>query len=386
MRRPWRELVLPGVLLALAVLAAAPPARAEFTVDARGAILVEADSGQVLWEQNADLKWYPASMTKIMTMALALEAVHEGKVSLSDKVRASERAASFGGTQVYLEPGEEFTLEQMLAAIAVGSANDASVAVAEFLAGSEEEFVAMMNAKARELGLRGTHYANSHGLDDPEHYTTPRDMATVARYSLRFPEMLRLTSLKEYDFRDMHLYSTNKALWWYPGADGLKTGTTSRAARNLTLTAQKDGLRLIGVVMGVDRPNGHFSEAMKLLNYGFARFEFRQLAREGETLALLPVDKGERDLVPLVAKTRVGLVLPRGSKDEITTRLEVPRSLPAPLASGQKAGEIVLLRQGQEVGRRDLVVAADVGRAGLWRQVAKTWQMVVGSWRPQQSS
>lgn len=377
----WRQLgrMLAGsfvMALVLVICLSGLPARAaELELKAKGAILMDAATGQVLWEQNPDVRWYPASMTKVMTMMLVLEAVEQGKLHLQDQVVASEHAASFGGTQVWLEPGETFTVEEMLKAVAVGSANDCSVALAEHLAGSEEAFVEMMNAKAAALGATNTHFTNSHGLPDPNHYTTPRDMAIMARYALRFPDMLRLTSIKEYTFREepklLILYNTNKLLWWYPGSDGLKTGTTSEAGRNLCATASREGLRLIAVVMGVDEPRGHFSEAIKLLNYGFAQYTFKEFYPAGAAVSELAVDKGAADRVLLVASERVGAAVPKGEAANLQIDIRLPDSIPAPVAKGQPLGQAVIKAGGDEIHRVNLVAAADVPAASLGQQIRK---------------
>lgn len=367
-------------VIIVAVLLAMAPGRgalaATLEVKAKGAILMDGDTGEVLWEQNADARLYPASMTKIMTMILVLEAVEQGRLSLNNEVVASERAASFGGTQVWLEPGEKFTVEELLKAVAVGSANDASVALAEHLAGSEEAFVEMMNEKARAIGASNTHFTNSHGLHDPDHYTTPRDMALIARYALRFPHLLELTSIKEYTFREepkLVLYNTNKLLWWYAGVDGLKTGTTSEAGRNLCATAKRDGLRLISVVMGSDIPKGNFSESIKVLSYGFANYEFREFYPAGAVVGEPRVDKGQVDKVPVIAERRVGAVIPKGQKgkEEVYLELQLPERVSAPLPAGMPLGQAVVKLGDKEVNRVNLLVAADVPRASLWQEMGK---------------
>lgn len=366
------------VIIAVTVLWAAAPGRvalaATLEVKAKGAILMEADTGQVLWEQNADARLYPASMTKIMTMILVLEAVEQGRLSLNDEVVASERAASFGGTQVWLEPGEKFTVEELLKAVAVGSANDASVALAEHLAGSEEAFVEKMNEKARAIGATNTHFTNSHGLHDPDLSTTPRDMAIVARYGLRFPQLLELTSMKEYTFREdpkLVLYNTNKLLWSYAGVDGIKTGTTSEAGRNLCATAKRDGLRLISVVMGSDVPKGNFSESTKVLSYGFASYEFREFFPAGAVVGEPKVDKGQVDKVPVIAERRVGAVIPKGQKEGVQLELQFPDQARAPLPAGMPLGQAVVKQGDRELDRVTLLVAEEVPKATLWQEMGK---------------
>ncbi|HHW06554.1 MAG TPA: D-alanyl-D-alanine carboxypeptidase [Clostridia bacterium] len=376
----WRRVTtLLLVVLFLAPVGKAPVLAApSLTLEAEGAILMDPLTGQVLFEQNADKKWYPASMTKIMTLGLALEAIEQGLVSLDDEVITSENAAGYGGTQVYLEPGEKFPLREMLIAIAVGSANDASVAVAEFLAGSEEAFAERMNQKARELGATNTNFVNSHGLHHDDHYTTPRDMALISRWALSFSMMKELTSIKEYTFRPepklLILYNTNKLLWWYPGTTGLKTGTTSAAKRNLTATAERNNVELLSVVMGVDRKNGHFGETMKLLNWGFASFKYEQYFAPGDVVQEIKVSKGSKDTVPLVAAQKVGALLDKQGEHQLETRVEAPDVVLAPVVKGQEIGVIRILKDGTEISRVPLVAGEEIPRISFWQLFRKSWQ------------
>ena len=232
----------------------------ELSIKGSSCILMDGGSGEILYEQNPDVKCYPASLTKIMTLVLTLEALDEGKISLDDDVITSGEAASMGGSQVYLYEGEVRTVEEMLIAVAVGSGNDASVALAEFVAGSLPAFIDMMNEKAKEIGMTNTNFANPHGLHDENHYTTASDMAKLAYYAIKVPKLLEFTSIYEYDFRPepkpLKLWNTNRLLKWYDGCDGLKTGYTPEANRNLVATAVRDDLRLITVVMGVRKQRG----------------------------------------------------------------------------------------------------------------------------------
>ncbi|HHU33280.1 MAG: D-alanyl-D-alanine carboxypeptidase family protein [Zhaonellaceae bacterium] len=353
----------------------------EFKLNAKGAILIDAESGQVLFEQNAHEPWYPASVTKIMTMALALEAVDKGKVSLNDIIRPSENACSYGGSQVWLDPRDEFTLEEMLIAIAVGSANDASVAVAEFISGTEENFVKMMNNKAKEIGATNTNFVNSHGLHDDNHYTTPADMAKIARYALSYPKLLELTSIKHYKFRDepkeLILHNTNKLLWRYPGTDGLKTGTTSKALRNLVSTVQKDNLRLIGVVMGVEQTGGHFSESIKLYNWGFALFKYEQLFSEGQIVTTTKVSKGKTQEVPLVAAKKIGTIVKKDNGEiKIEPIIKVPSYIPAPIKKGDKVGLVEILANGKLVNTIDLLAGDSVEKASFLNIFDRTFRNI----------
>jgi len=345
-------------------------------IEGKGAILMEAETGEVLLEQEADTRWYPASATKVMTLLLALEAVKEGRASLEDRVVTSEHAAGYGGSQVWLEPGEAFTLREMLLAVAVGSANDASAAVAEHLAGSEAAFVEQMNAKAQELGALNTHFVNSHGLHHPEHYTTARDLALMARYAVQqVPEIADFTSVKEYTFREkpkLVLYNTNKLLWWYPGTLGLKTGTTPEAGRTLVAVAERDGLRLVSVVLGVGKPRGHFVESMKLLNFGFARYRWQEFYPAGRPVAQVRVAKGAAEKVAAVTAERVGLVLRKDGGEQGEVRVETYPEVRAPVREGQPVGAAVVYKNGREVRRVPLVAGAEVARATLWQEMGRS--------------
>lgn len=306
-----------------------------FRLEAKGSILIDAETGQVFYEQDADVKCYPASVTKVMTLLIALEAIHNGTATLDEKVIASEYASSFGGSQVWLEPGEKFSLKEILLAVAVGSANDASVALAEHIGGSHTAFVELMNKKAAELGAPNTRFANAHRLHDPNHYTTARDMAVITRYALKYPDLLELTKIKEYTFREqlkLVLWNTNKLLWWYPGTDGVKTGTTNEGGRSLASTVERDGLRLIGVVMGIDKPRGHFSESIKLYNYGFSKYGYKQFFAPSDIVAQIRVAKGKTDFLAVVPSKRVGATIEKakGSK-HIDFVVKVPTLVTAPI-------------------------------------------------------
>jgi D-alanyl-D-alanine carboxypeptidase (penicillin-binding protein 5/6) len=343
--------------------------------------LVDGNSGQLLYEQNPNKKWFPASITKIMTMVLALEAVNQGKVSLDDEVITSEYAASMGGSQVYLYPGEKRTLRDMLIAVAVGSGNDASVAVGEFISGTNEAFVETMNNKAKELGMKNTHFVNCHGLHDDNHYTTASDMANLAVYALTIPQFLEYTSIYEYDFRPdpkpLKLWNTNRLIKWYDGVDGMKTGYTPQAKRNLVCTAERNGLRLVSVVLGVEPPKGHFTESMKLLNYGFNQFEFHKLFGAGEKIAKVDIGKGKVDQIYAITSKKVGSINKKGESIKLDYRINVNRIIPAPVKKGEKVGHIEVLKNEQVVDKIDLIAAQDVGRANLGQILVKILGNVV---------
>lgn len=368
------------IIVFILSLCPAVMATGDLTLDCEGAILVDAQTGKVLYENNSDVKWYPASMTKIMTLILALEAVRDGKVSMDEQVLASEYACSFGGTQVWLEPGEKFPFEQMLKAISVGSANDCSVAVAEHLAGSETAFATMMTERAKELGAKNTNFVNSHGLHDDNHYTTPYDLAQMARYAVTLPHMLELTSIKEYVFREepkLVLHNTNKLLWWFEGTKGLKTGTTEKAKRNLTAVVDRDGLMLISVVMGAEKARGHFTESMALQQYGFARYGYKKFYDEGQEIGEIKIGKGVKDKIKVVARHRVGTVIPKGEDEGLEVKIELPKYVNAPIKEGQEVGNAVIMQQGNELATIPLVAVEEIEKGSLLDMLQKLLVRVV---------
>lgn len=349
----------------------------DLALQCKSALLLDGASGQVLYEQNADEKCYPASVTKIMTMVLIMEAVDSGAISLDDLVAVSQEAADMGGSQVYLYPGEQRSVDEMMVAIAVGSGNDAAYAMAEFVGGTYSNFIQMMNDKAAELGMTGTHFVNPHGLHDEEHYTTASDLGKLAVYAAGLPGLLDYTSIYEYEFRPepnlLTLWNTNRLLKWYEGTIGMKTGYTEEAGRNLVAVAERDGLRLISVVLGCGERQGHFRESMDLLNYGFNTFSRQVIYEKGAKVAEIPVSKGESDSVDLVASQEAGYTCRKAETAEITQSVALQESLAAPVARGDLGGILTLYKDGQELQTVDLVAAADVPRGGLFR----TWKKLL---------
>ncbi|MGF7184982.1 D-alanyl-D-alanine carboxypeptidase (penicillin-binding protein 5/6) [Desulfitispora alkaliphila] len=368
-----KRLVLMTMLILAFLLICSTAAQAELELDAEGAILMEATTGKVIYEQDPDKPWKPASVTKVMTLLLALEAIDQGKTSLDDMVLASEYACGYGGSQLYLQPGEEFTMHEMLLGIAVGSGNDASVAVAEHLYGSHEAFVKEMNNKAKELGLKNTSFKNAHGLDDDDHYTSARDMAIISRHAvLNYPEILDYTGVKFHVFREeplLELYNTNKMLWWFEGTDGLKTGFTSAAKRNLSSTVERDNLRLLAVVLGVEQKSGHFKESMKLYQYGFAQYQFNKVIPGGEEVARLEVAKGSVDDVAVITPKDIGYISKKGEEADPQIEYHLDTKLTAPIKKGDVVGEVVITQDGEEMCREELIAAYHVEKASLWRQI-----------------
>ncbi|ACA59738.1 Serine-type D-Ala-D-Ala carboxypeptidase [Candidatus Desulforudis audaxviator MP104C] len=348
--------------------------------EAESAVLLEPVSGQILYEKEPYKEQPIASVTKIMTMLLAVEALDSGKAKLDDIIVTSEHAAGMGGSQIYLAPQEKMSFREMLISVATGSANDASVAIAEHVAGSEEAFVQMMNDRAAELGAKHTHYVNPTGLPAEGHYSCAYDQAVILREALKYPLFREVSAIKEYDLRggEFKLWNTNKLLWWYPGADAGKTGWTNEAKYCLASSVKKDNLRLIAVVLGVPETKGHFRESIKLYNWGFARFEAVVLAGEGELIKTLPVDKGVDTTVDLIVPHEVCVVVPRGEKEGVDFRVELPSWPAAPLKQDEALGSYVVLHNGKEVLRVDIVPAKDVPEASFVQQFTRMAERICG--------
>lgn len=357
-----------------------PVKAANIVTSAESAILMDAVSGKVLYEKNSHKELPPASVTKLMTLIVAVEAIEQDKAKLTDIVTCSERASSLGGSQIYLEAGEKFTLEELLIAIAVGSANDACVAVAEHIYGTHEEFVDEMNKKARQLGLANTNFVNSYGLPAKGHYSSAYDLAVMCREALKHPLITKYTAIKEYDLRngDFKLWNTNKLLWWYEGTDGFKTGWTQEAKYCLASSVERDGLRLIAVVLAVPEVNGHFQASMKIYNYGFAKYAYKQFAPQGSKQGEVIVHKGSQPLVDLIAQQEVGICMEKGTEKDCWIETRVESGVQAPIARGQKLGEIIIYCGKEEQSRINLVAAQAVPKAKLLEIMKRTIQESYG--------
>lgn len=351
------------------------PARAQVEITAPAAILIEASTGQVIFEKNADERRSPASITKIMTMLITFEQIQAGKADLKDEILVSEYASSMGGSQVYLAQGEVQTLDTMLKCIAVASGNDASVAVAEYIAGSEEAFVKMMNDKAASLGMTGTHFLDCCGLtNSDDHYTTARDVAIMSRALItEYPEVFQYTKIWMEDITHVTrqattvftLSSTNKLLKRYPYTTGLKTGSTEKAKYCISATASKDGIDLIAVVMGAQDPKARFGEAQTLLTYGYASCRLYK-DENPPSLPLLPVKGGLEDTVELEYESPFTyLDLESLNFEEIERALQLPEKVHAPVTEGQPAGCIVYSYRGVELGKREILYKNSVEKAGF---------------------
>lgn len=348
---------------------------AELNLAAESAILVDAQSGQILYEKEIHKKMYPASMTKLMTLVLAMEALEAGKVKMDDIVTASENAASYRGSRIFLSAGEQFTFYEYLLGVALASGNDASVAVAEHIAGSHETFVEMMNQKAAQLGMKNTNFVNCNGLNDDNHYTTAYDFALLALEALRFPKLLEISTLKHYRIREdtkpFQFDNKNKLLWWYEGADGFKTGWTEDAKYCFTGTVERNGLRFVSVVMGVKEQKGHFRDTMALYNWGYSQYTFKSFYDQNDLLAQIPVGKGVKDLVSCRPLRKVGVTVRKGEEKDLTTQMDLLPIVDAPVQEGQLLGNISILHNGNVVFKTDLVAVEEVAKGSWWAEFRK---------------
>ena len=343
-------------------------------LESKSALLMDAATGTILYEKNSHEAMPPASVTKVMTMLLIYEAEKAGQFAWEDSVQVSEHAASMGGSQVFLEPGETQTAAEMTKCIAIASANDAAVAMAEFVAGSEEAFVERMNKKAQELGMKETHFVNACGLDVDGHETSANDIALVSRELMtRFPEIKEYTTTWQDTIvhktrkgeTEFGLTNTNKLIKWYEGATGLKTGSTGKALYCLSGTAERDGLHLIAVVMAAPDFKVRFQETMKLLDYGFANYSAEKGLPAGEKMAEISVTKGMADTVDGVVKEEISFLLKKDGGKEWETKTEVLPRVDAPVQAGEKLGEVIYLINGEEVGRTDLIASENVEKTDL---------------------
>lgn len=339
----------------------------QFDVPCKTAILIDQDSGTVLYEKQADAQVPIASITKVMTMLLAMEALEQGRVQLTDIVPVSEHAYSMGGSQIWLEPGEQLTLDEMMRAICVSSANDAAVAVAEFLAGSEQAFVEAMNQKAQELGMTSTTFRNACGLDEPGHLSTARDVARMSREILtKHPKIMEYTGIWMDSLRQgqTQLINTNKLLKRYEGITGLKTGTTGGAGVCLTASATRNGLSLIAVVLGSPSSGERFTAATTLLDYGFANYENHPLSLPSEAPQTIAVEQGSQETVALTYQMPGGVLLRQGETADLEVKVELEPSVQAPVEQGQQLGTVTVWC-GQQLGQWPVTAAQEVPRLDL---------------------
>lgn len=341
-------------------------------LESGAAILIEQNSGKVLYNHNMHEKLRPASVTKVMTILLIMEAIDSGKINYTDKVPCSENASKMGGSQIWLDTTEELTVDEMLKAICVVSANDCTVAMAEYLAGSEELFVEQMNKKAKQLGMNDTTFKNSHGIDEDGHITSCYDIALMSRELMsKHPDITKYTTIWMDTLRDgkSELVSTNKLIRNYSGATGLKTGSTSLALYNLSATATRNDLSLIAVIMKAPTTAIRFSEAKKLLDYGFNTYQYKEFGKKGDLVEKVPVTKGIQDTVDLIFEDNAGCLIQKGQEKNVTQSISINQNISAPIEEGQKLGEASFTLNGKEISKINIVAKNSVDKIGSWNMI-----------------
>ncbi len=351
-------------VLTIALIFTLPAFGAEFSapLECQSAILMEASTGRVLFEKNADEPLPPASVTKIMTLLLVMEAVDAGKINLTDAVSVSENAASMGGSQVFLEPGETMCVEEMIKCVVIASANDCAVALAEHLYGSEAAFVAQMNTRAKELGMENTNFENTNGLDDTvtNHVTSARDIAIMSRELIAHPLILQYSSIWMDTIRggSFGLTNTNRLVRFYSGANGLKTGSTAKAKFCISATAKREDMQLIAVIMAAPTRDIRNNEAKQLLDFGFANYGV--FTSQGEEFAPLRIMGGTTDFCA-VAREDVRIVLEKEKRKEVTQRIVLPQAVRAPIQKGEMLGKVIFEYNGETIAETDICATEDVG-------------------------
>lgn len=336
-------------------------------LNAKSAILMEESTGNILYESNPDERLPIASVTKVMTMLLIMEAVDSEKISLDDMVTVSENAMSYGGSTMFLETGEQLTVNDMLKGIAVASANDGCVAMAEHLAGSESAFVDMMNEKAKELGMENTHFMNTNGLDEDDHYSSARDVAIMSRELMKHETIFNYTSIWMDTLRGgkFQLANTNKLIRFYDGANGLKTGSTSKALCCLSAAAKRNDMQLIAVVLGAPTSAERFASAKSLLDYGFANYAVNTQITAGDEVQKIAVEKGVDKEVGVVAGDSCSTLVKKGQEDNITKEIKIDETITAPIEAGQKIGTMTISRDGEVIADIDLNALSAVEKKGI---------------------
>ncbi len=338
-----------------------------FEIAAASAILMEAETGTVLFAQNETEALPPASVTKVMTLLLVMEAIKEGKIAWDSVVTVSELAASMGGSQIYLEAGEQMTVEDLVKSVVIASANDAALALAEYISGSEEAFVAKMNQRAKELGMETAHFENTNGLDDTteNHLLSAKDIALMSRALIAYPEILTYSATWMDTIRngEFTLTNTNRLVRFYKGATGLKTGSTAKAKFCISATAERDGVTLIAVIMGAESRDIRNEEAKKLLDYGFANYGL--FKREAQNLSPITVVGGRESHLPLHAEG-IAVALPKEKLSAVKSEITLPESLKAPIAKGETVGQITYYADGEIVGESKILAMESVEKISFF--------------------
>lgn len=355
-----------------AIVPAAP------TLAAKAWLLIDNNSGRVLAEHNSHQRVEPASLTKMMTAYVVLYEMRNGSFRADDQVRVSEKAWRMKGSRMFIEVNTQVSVEELLKGMIIQSGNDATVALAEHAAGTEAAFVELMNQHARTLGMTGTHFTNSTGWPDPDHYTTPYDLAILSRALIRdFPEHYSWYRIKEYTYNNIRQFNRNRLLWLDERVDGIKTGHTESAGYCLVASAQQDDMRLISVVLGTDSENARAAASRKLLNYGFRFYETFLLHHAAEPLQNVRIWKGEQETLPLGLQNDLYITIPRGQRNKVKANMTLETNLVAPAKKGQAYGSVNIMLGDEELSQQPLVALEDVPEGGLWRQLVDTVMLMI---------
>ena len=352
-------------------------------LDCESAILIEQNTGEILYSYNVHEKLRPASVTKIMSILLIMEAIKSGKINYDTKIPCSENAASMGGSQIWLDTTETLTVEEMLKAICVVSANDCVTAMAEYLGGTEEGFVKMMNEKAKELGMNDTEFKNCHGIDEDGHMTSSYDISLMSKELLtKYPEITKYTTIWNDSLRDgkSELVNTNKLVRNYNGCTGLKTGSTSQALFNLSASATREGLSLIAVVMKAPTSAKRFKNASSLLDFGFANFEYKKMISKDDIIKNVKIEKGVISETNVIAEKNCGTLIKKGNDFNIEQKIEMPDVIQAPVKKGDIVGKVIYRLNEKNIGECNLIVMQDIDKIGFFnmeRYVLNKWFSVL---------
>lgn len=374
---------LVSIILLLLILITSIPlgayAETDLKVNAKSAILMDVNTGAIIYKLNENDRLAPASITKVMTLLLGMEAVDSGRIKLDDKVMVSEHASKVKGSTVFLQAGETQIVEDLFRAIAIRSANDAAVALAEHIAGSEDIFVKMMNERAKALGMENTQFRNASGMPIDDHYISAYDVALMSKELLkheRVHEWLTtyMTEMKvgKNKSSTQVMVNTNRLIKEYDGATGVKTGSTNEAGFCLSASAKRGNLELIAVIMGVNNSKLRFDEAKRMLDYGFANYDSMTIGKKGDIIATLPVEKGKVYEADLMLSRDSHILLPKGEKAEVDKEVILPDVLHAPILAGEEVGEIVISIDGKEVDKVKLVSKTNIEKANLFNMLNKT--------------
>jgi serine-type D-Ala-D-Ala carboxypeptidase (penicillin-binding protein 5/6) len=365
--------LLPAILLIFAVSALRAeslPVPKPPSIGAKAFILEDFDSGRIIAETDSDQPVEPASITKLMSAYAVFKELHSGKITLSDMVTISENAWRTPGSRMFVEVGKQVSVEDLMQGMIVQSGNDATVALAEYVAGSEDSFAALMNRHAEALGLKGTHFVNSTGLPDPQHYMTARDIALLAAAIIReFPEYYKWYSQKKFTYNDITQYNRNKLLWRDESVDGMKTGHTESAGYCLVTSAKKDGMRLISVVLGTDSEKARADASQALLNYGFRFYETHKLYDAGQQLATARVWKGETDTVSLGLDSPLYATVPRGQYKALAASMTINNRIMAPVSKDETLGSVQVQLGDAVIAGQNLVSLQGVGEGSIWQRI-----------------